>query len=409
MSLHPDLIEVAGTIDHTVGMADYRSETLAASALHWVDERSGSLCPPIVNSTVFARDDAYQLREQRGYSRDRNPTGEPAEALLAKLEFGVEAMLFPSGMAAATAVFRSLTQPGDHVIAPSKGYFTLRRWLQRFAAQWQVDVQFVDTCDLRALAAALRPGKTKLLWLESPANPTWEITDIAAATALAHHAGAYVAIDNTTASPVLCQPLQLGVDLVMHSATKYLAGHGDLLAGALVTRQLDAAWQRLRDYRYTDGACLGPQEAWLLQRSLRTLFVRVTQACTSAAVLADHLQRYAQLEVLYPGLPNAPGHALAAKQMQGGFGGMLSVRVGRNQSQDSIAASQRALAVLSHLRLFAKATSFGSVESLVEHRYTIEGSDGGSPPDLLRFSIGLESVDDLRADLDAALHAAGVE
>jgi cystathionine gamma-synthase len=373
-------------------MADYRSETHAASALHWVDERSGSLCPPIVNTTVFARDAAYELREQRGYSRDRNPTGEPAEALLAKLEFGAEAMLFPSGMAAATAVFRTLTQPGDHVIAPTKGYFT----------------QFVDTCDLAALAAALRPGKTKLVWLESPANPTWEITDIAAVTELAHRAGAYVAIDNTAASPVLSQPLQLGVDLVMHSATKYLGGHGDLLAGALVTRALDEPWQRLRDYRYTDGACLGPQEAWLLQRSMRTLFVRVEQACKSAAALADHLQRYAMLEVLYPGLPDAPGHAIAAKQMRRGFGGMLSVRVGRDASQDPVQASRRALAVLPHLHLFAKATSFGSVESLVEHRYTIEGSAGGSPPDLLRFSIGLESVDDLKADLDGALQAAGI-
>lgn len=389
-------------------MADYRTKTLAASALHWVDERSGSLCPPIVNTTVFARDAAYELREQRGYSRDRNPTGEPAEALLAKLEFGAEAMLFPSGMAAATAVFRTLTQPGDHVIAPTKGYFTLRVWLQRFAEQWQVEVQFVDTSNLNALAAALRPGKTKLVWLESPANPTWDITDIAAATALAHRAGAYVAVDNTAASPVLSQPLQLGVDLVMHSATKYLAGHGDLLAGALVTRARDEAWQRLRDYRYTDGACLGPQEAWLLQRSLRTLFVRVEQACKSAAVLADHLQRYRQLEVLYPGLPDAPGHAIAARQMSGGFGGMFSVRIGRNASQEPAQATRRALAVLPHLRLFAKATSFGSVESLVEHRYTIEGSTGGSPPDLLRFSIGLESVDDLKADLDAALLAAAL-
>lgn len=269
-------------------------------------------------------------------------------------------------------------------------------------------MQFVDTCDLTALAAALRPGQTKLVWLESPANPTWDITDLAAATELAHRAGAYVAVDNTAASPVLCQPLLLGVDLVMHSATKYLGGHGDLLAGALVTRELDHPWQRLRDYRYTDGACLGPQEAWLLQRSMRTLFVRVNQACQSAAVLADHLQRYAQLDVLYPGLATAPGHAIAAQQMRGGFGGMFSIRVGRGQSQDASAASQRALAVLPHLRLFAKATSFGSVESLVEHRFTIEGSDGGSPPDLLRFSIGLESVDDLRADLDAALRACGI-
>lgn len=370
--------------------------------MHFEDPRTGALNPPIVTSTVYARDANYQQREQRSYARDQNPTGELAEAMLAQFEQGAAAMLFPSGMAAATAVFRTLLAPGDHVVVPSKGYFTLRNWLRRFAAQWHVDVQFVDTSDLAAFAAALRPGQTKLVWLESPANPTWDITDLAAASELAHHAGAYVAVDNTTASPVFTQPLQLGADLVMHSATKYLAGHGDLLAGALVTRIDDEPWQRLRDYRRSDGACLGPQEAWLLQRSMRTLFVRVHAAARSAATIAAYLQRYRDVTVLYPGLARAPGHAIAARQMHGGFGAVLSLQLGATDD------SARALKVLQQLRLFAKATSFGSTESYAEHRYTVEGAAGGAPANLLRLSIGLEAVEDLIADLDAALQLGGL-
>jgi cystathionine gamma-synthase len=384
-------------------MASYSKETLVASALHWMDDRTGSLVPPIVNSTTFARDDMYQVREDRSYSRDHNPTGEPAEKMLAELEYGAAAMLFPSGMSAATAVFRSLCAPGDHIIVPNKGYFTLRKWLVGFAKQWQVAVQFVDTCDLTALAAALQAGKTKIVWLESPANPTWDITDVAAAAELAHRAGTYVAVDNTAPSPVFTNPLQLGADLVMHSATKYLGGHGDVLAGALITRNIDEPWQRLREHRYLDGACLGPQEAWLLQRSLRTLFVRVRQAASSAARIADHLQRYRQCQVLYPGLASAPGHSIAARQMRDGFGAMLSLRIRPGHGRDS------SMKVLRELKLFAKATSFGSVESLVEHRETVEGPEGGVPDDLLRLSIGLESASDLIADLEASLVLAGIE
>ncbi len=383
-------------------MAEYHNATHAAAALHFEDARTGALNPPIVTSTVYARDQNYQQREHRGYARDQNPTGELAEAMLTQFEHGAAAMLFPSGMAAATAVFRTLLAPGDHVLVPSKGYFTLRNWLQRFASQWHVEVQFVDTTDLASFAAALRPGRTKLVWLESPANPTWDITDLAATTELAHRAGAYVAVDNTTASPVFTQPLRLGADLVMHSATKYLAGHGDLLAGALVTRIDDEPWQRLRDYRRYDGACLGPQEAWLLQRSMRTLFVRVHAAARSAATIAAHLQRYRKLKVLYPGLADAPGHAIAAQQMHGGFGAVLSLQIG------AIDDTTQARGLLQHLQLFAKATSFGSTESYVEHRYTIEGAAGGAPANLLRLSIGLEAMEDLIADLDAALRIGGV-
>jgi cystathionine gamma-synthase len=381
-------------------MSTFRPETAAATALHWLDPNNGSLVPPIVTSTAYARDSDYALRNDRGYSRDRNPTGEPAEAVIAALEHGAAAMLFPSGMAAATAVFRTLAAPGDHIIAPRKGYFTLRNWLVRFAAQWQVDVELIDTDDIGKVEAALRPGKTRIVWLESPANPTMEITDIETVAALAHRAGATVAVDNTAPSPVLTQPLLLGADLVMHSATKFLGGHGDVLAGALVTRQCDDNWQRLRDYRYSDGACLGPFEAWLLQRSLRTLHVRVRQANSNASAIAEHLQRYRELTVLYPGLADSPGHAIAAKQMQGGFGALVSIQLG---------TQQRALAVLPKLQLFAKATSFGSVESLAEHRFTVEGPNGGSPDDLIRLSIGIEAVDDLLADLDSALHNVGLQ
>ena len=234
-------------------------------------------------------------------------------------------MLFGSGMAAATAVFLAL-RPGDHIVAPKVMYWSLRNWLANAAREWGLETEFVATDDPAALRAAIRPGRTKLVWIETPANPLWTITDIAAAAELAHAAGARLAVDSTAATPVLTRPLALGADLVMHSATKYLNGHSDLAAGTLTTARDDEYWQRLRSVRAQHGALLGSFEAWLLLRGMRTLFVRVRQACASAQTLAEQFSAHPRIsEVLYPGLPGFHGHEVAARQMTGGFGGMMSV------------------------------------------------------------------------------------
>ena len=234
-------------------------------------------------------------------------------------------------------------------------------------------VDLVDPSDLDALAAAIRPGATKIVWLETPANPTWAISDIAAAAGLAHQAGARLVVDGTAATPVLSRPLALGADLVMHSATKYLNGHGDVVAGALVTARADDFWARISALRHDAGAILGPFEAWLLLRGLRTLYLRVERASASAQFLAERLQREAHVaEVLYPGLADHPGHAIAARQMQGGFGGMLSLRVKGGEAA--------AIATAAHVKVWQRATSLGGVESLIEHRASIEGPARRCPP-----------------------------
>jgi cystathionine gamma-synthase len=379
-----------------------RPETLAAKGTARLDEPRdplGAVVPPIHLATTYARDADYRLIEDRDYTRDKNPTPIVAEQLLAALEGGTAALAFSSGMAAATAVFRALTRPGDHVIAPRVGYFALRGWLDRFAARWQLALDVVDTTDLAALAAVLRPGQTRVVWLETPANPTWDVTDLAAAAELAHRAGALVAVDSTCATPVHTRPLSLGADLVMHSATKYLGGHSDVLAGALVTARADDAWSALGQLRHDEGAVLAPFEAWLLLRGMRTLFPRVERQSRTALALAHRLAALPGVTVRYPGLPSHPHHAVAARQMHGGFGGMLSIQTG--------GGAERALAVLRRLRVWVPATSLGGVESLIEHRATVEGPASPAPPDLLRLSVGLEHEDDLFDDLDAALRAAG--
>jgi len=375
-------------------------ETLAAQALYARDAATGAIIPPIVLSTTYARDAAYQLAGP-GYSRDENPTPVHAERVVAALEGGAAALAFASGMAAATAAIRALCRPGDHVVAPRVGYYNLRGWLERFAARWGVGLTLVDTTDLHAVRAALRPGATRLVWIETPANPTWDVTDIAAVAELAHGAGALLAVDSTCATPVHTRPLALGADLVMHSATKYLGGHSDLLAGMLIARAEDEAWAQIRGLRHDEGACLGPLEAFLLLRGLRTLFVRVEQQSRTAQALAERLSALALpgVSVAYPGLPDHPQHAVAARQMRGGFGGMLSIRVGGGDAS-------AALRVVGRLRLWVPATSLGGVESLVEHRHTVEGPGTPTPPDLLRLSVGLEHADDLFADLRGALEAA---
>jgi cystathionine gamma-synthase len=376
----------------------YRPETLAVQGLS--SDPDGGVAPPIQPSTTYRRDASdYALVGETGYSRGHNPTSQAAETSLAALEGGAAALLFASGMAAATAVLQTLA-PGDHIVAQRTMYWGLRDWLLAFCDNWGLGLDLVEAGDPAALAEAIAPGRTKLVWIETPANPTWQIVDIAAAAELAHAAGARLVVDSTTATPVLTRPLALGADLVMHSATKYLNGHSDVVAGVLVTARADGHWQRLHAIRTDGGAVLGPFEAWLLQRGLRTLFLRVRQASATALRIAEHFQGHPGLAaVLYPGLTSHPGHALAARQMDGGFGGMLSLRVAGG------AAS--ALAVVKACRLFHRATSLGGVESLIEHRATIEGATSPIPADLLRLSIGLEHPDDLIADLEQALAAAG--
>jgi len=373
----------------------YKPESLAAQSLGWVDPITKAISPAIHASTTFIRDADNQYRSGRGYARADNPAFDQAEALIAQLERGAQAALFASGMAAATAVFQSLA-PGDHVLAPKVMYWSLRNWLMNFATTWGLKVELIDMTDPAAVRAALKPGQTKLLWIETPANPLWTITDIAATAALAHAAGARVAVDSTVATPVLTRPLELGADLVMHAATKYLNGHFDLIAGVLVTQADDDFWKRVKTVRAQLGGTLGSFESWLLLRGMRTLYLRVRGASASAQRIAEHFARHRHVEaVLYPGLRDAAGHEIAAKQMQGGFGGMLSIRAKGGEAA--------AIGTAAHVQLWKRATSLGGTESLIEHRASVEGAGTPAPPDLLRLSVGIEHIDDLIADLEQAL------
>ena len=370
-------------------------ETLAAQAMGEVEPLTRALVPPVHMSTTFERDADGGYSSGRAYSRPHNPSYDAPQRLLARLEGGHEALLLSSGMAAATTVFQALL-PGDHVVAPRIMYWALRKWLTDFAMPWGLDVEFVDTTDLDVLAAAMRPGQTRMVWIETPANPTWDVTDIQGAADIAHAVRARLAVDATVATPVLTRPIEMGADIVVHSATKYLNGHSDVLAGAIVCAREDAYWNRVRAWRRDGGAMLGSFEAWLLLRGMRTLFVRVERASRSALALARHFHAHPLLShVLYPGLEDHPHHALATRQMSGGFGGMLSVRHAHGE--------QGAMATAAAMRVFKRATSLGGVESLVEHRASIEGPTTPVPADLLRLSIGMEDVADLIADLEQAL------
>ena len=372
-----------------------KPESIAAQALGWIDDKTRAITPPIHVSTTYLRDTDNQYRSGRIYARADNPAFDQAEAVIARLEQGAHAALFASGMAAATAVFQALA-PGDHVLAPKVMYWSLRNWLMNFATQWGLNVELIDMTDPSAVQAALRPGKTRLVWVETPANPLWSITDIAATAALCRAAGARLAVDSTVATPVLTQPLRLGADIVMHAGTKYLNGHSDLIAGVLVTRVDDEFWRRVKAIRAQLGATLGSFEAWLLLRGMRTLYLRVRAASTSAQRVAEHFARHALVrEVLYPGLRESAGHAIAARQMQGGFGGMLSVCVKGGEAA--------AIATAANMELWKRATSLGGTESLMEHRASVEGAGTPAPADLLRLSVGIEDCDDLIGDLEQAL------
>jgi len=370
----------------------YRPATLAAN-FPGVEAPDGGVVPPWQPATTYVRGGNQEFT----YLRDDGPVIATAEAQLAALEGAVDALLFASGMAAADAVFRTLP-PGAHVVVPDVMYWALNAWVKDQGESGHLRVSSVDGADLDAIAAAVRPGETGLVWIETPANPLWTVTDIAGAAEIAHAAGARLAVDSTVATPVLTRPLELGADIVMHSATKYLNGHSDVLAGALASARDDDFWQRVRKVRTLGGAIIGSFEAWLLMRGMRTLSIRVERAAANAIALAGWLTTQpAVSHVLYPGLADHPGHDTAARQMQGGFGAMMSIRLkGGFDAAAKVAATTK---------LFREATSLGGVESLIEHRAPVEGPQSPCPDDLLRLSVGIEDIEDLKADLAAALAA----
>lgn len=370
-----------------------KPETLAVHAARAPDPQTGAVAAPLHLSTTFERAADGSYPHGFYYGRAGNPTRQALEQALAALEGGAESLCFASGSAASMAAF-SLLAPGDHVIAPAECYHGTLRQLREYVARAGVAVSLVDAWDLAAVVAAWTPA-TRLLWIETPSNPRLHVTDIAAAAELAHARGALLACDSTFATPVLQRPLELGADLAMHSTTKFLAGHSDVTGGALVLRERGEPLERLRHYQLEAGAVPSPFDCWLIRRSMMTLPLRVRAQAAAAAAIAEFLQSHPRIErVFYPGLPSHPGHAVAARQMTA-FGSMLSVTV-RGQAAD-------ALSVAARVRVFTRATSLGSVESLIEHRASMEGPDTKTPPNLLRLSIGLEHPDDLAEDLRQAL------
>ena len=379
-------------------MKNLAPETVAAQAGGGIDEATGAIVPPLHMATTFIRDPDNQYRKGYAYGRPDNATVRQAEAVLTALEGGAAGLVLASGMSAATATFLALERPA-HVVAPKVMYWGLRKWLAEDAPSLGIEASFVDAADPAAIRAGVRPGKTRLIWIETPANPLWTITDIADTAAIAHEAGALLAVDSTVQTPVLTQPIALGADIAMHSGTKYLNGHSDVIAGALVFARKDATWEHAVRLRAMLGTILGPFEAALLLRGMRTLHLRVRHQCAAAMAMAQHFARHPRVEaVLYPGLATHPGHGTAARQMAGGFGGMLSIRVKGGEAA--------AIAAAAKVQIWKRATSLGGVESLIEHRASIEGADSPCPPDLLRLSVGLESPADLIGDLEQAIAGA---
>ena len=370
-------------------------ETFAAQAGGDIDADTGAIVPPLHMATTYIRDPENTYSKGFIYGRPDNLTIRQAEAVLTRLEGGAATLLSGSGMTAATCAFLALERPA-HIVAPDVMYWGLKLWLREDAKSHGLDVTFVDTSRTENIAAAIQPGRTKMIWLETPSNPLWSLADIAAAAALAKAHGLILGVDSTVATPVLSQPLKLGADVVMHAATKYLNGHSDVVAGSLTFARKDAYFDRAERLRRMLGGILGPFEAMLLMRGMRTLHIRVAHQSRSAMTVAKHFAADPRIaEVLYPGLEVHPGHAIAARQMHGGYSGMLSIRVK--------AGTAAAIKTAAHVKIWKRATSLGGVESLIEHRASIEGAGSPCPPDLLRLSVGLEHVDDLIADLDQAL------
>jgi cystathionine gamma-synthase len=369
-------------------------ETLAVHAGHVIDPTTGSVAPPLYLSTTFARDPEGTPLGGHTYIRESNPTQAQLEAALAPLEGGEAALVFASGMAAGIALLQSLP-PGSHVLLPDDAYYGFRVAGEDFLPQWGIRADCLAMDDLAALAAAIRP-ETRLVWIETPSNPLLKIVDIAAVARLAREAGALSVLDNTFATPVLQRPIALGVDVVLHSSTKYFGGHSDVQGGALIFARRDGLVERLDHLRHITGGVASPFNSWLILRGLRTLACRMAVQSANALAVARALAEHpAVARIYFPGLESHPGHAIAARQMTGGFGAMISFL--------AAGGKDAALRAVSRVRLFTRATSLGGVESLIEHRASSEGPGSRTPQDLVRLSIGLEHPEDLIADLDQAL------
>ena len=375
----------------------YRMETLAVHAGHGVDPATGAVTEPIQLSTTFERDADGGYSKGFLYARNHNPNRNGLEAALSALEGGNGAAAFGSGLAAVTAIFQGLS-PGDHVVAPADIYHGTANVLKQLFAKWGVTASFIDMTNADAVGAHMQPN-TRMVWIETPSNPLLQCVDIAALVDIAHQHGARAVADNTFASPMLQQPLALGCDMVMHATTKYLGGRSDVLGGMVVTRADDEHFAQLRTAQLFGGGVPSPFDCWLVMRSLPTLPARMQAHCANAQKVAEFLHDHPKVAVVhYPGLPGNPFHALAKKQMSG-FGGMLSFEVkGGKEAAMSLAA---------HVEIFTRATSLGGVESLIEHRASIEGPESKTPQGLLRVSVGLEHADDLIDDLAGALDRCG--
>ena len=368
-------------------------ETIAARASHHVDPTTGAIGAPIQPSTTFERDADGGYSRGHVYARIGNPNREQLEGVLASLEGGDACAAFSSGSAATAAVFQSLSA-GDHVVVPADCYHGTANLLRDVFARWGLDATFVDATEPEEVRAAIK-SNTKLVWVETPSNPMLKITDIAATAAIAHEAGALCVCDNTWATHILQRPLDLGADLVVHSTTKYLGGHSDVLGGAVVAGEGSKAFQRIREIQGEYGAVPSAFDCWLVLRGIRTLHLRMRAHCDNAGKIARYLSGHPHVEAVhYPGLPAHPGHAIATRQMNG-YGGMLSFQVSGGPEQ--------AMQTAARLKLFTRATSLGGTESLIEHRASIEGPGTTTPDNLLRMSVGIENVDDLLEDLSQAL------
>ena len=376
---------------------DQHLETLAIHAGKQVDPGTGAVTAPIHPSTTFERlpDGSFRQPDGYVYTRSANPNRSELEACLSALEGGAAAAAFSSGSAAAGAIFRAL-RPGDHAVVPLEMYHGIRKLLQQVFVPWGLALTAADTTDLVAVEAALRP-ETRLLWLETPSNPRLGISDIAGAVALAGRVGAAVACDNTWTPPAMQPVFALGADLVLHATTKYLAGHSDVLGGAVIAREESPLFERIRFVQQNEGAVPSPFDCWLTLRGIRTLPYRMRGHVENAARVAGFLDEHPAVErVNYPGLPGHPGHEVAKRQMTA-FGGMLSFEVAGGEAA--------AMGVAANVKLITRATSLGGVETLIEHRASIEGPGTPTPENLLRMSVGLEHADDLIADLAQGLAA----
>ncbi len=371
-----------------------RKETLAIHATHLKDETAASIAPPVFLSTTFERSEDGSYPKGHMYSRNSNPNRDVLERGLAALEGGELAYVFGSGLAAVSAVFQCL-KSGDHVLMPAVGYYASYKLAEEIMGPWGLQVSQVDMTNLAAVEAAIRP-ETKLIWVETPANPLLTLTDIEAVCQIAHARGIKVGVDNTLTSPILQNPISFGADIVMHATTKYIGGHSDILGGAVIFKEASAWSERVKRVQILMGATQNPLDCYLLARGLKTLPLRMQAHSTNAKELACRLENHPQIEqVHYPGLASNPQYALAMKQMPKGQSGMISIQIKGTE--------EKARSVANRLQLFQQATSLGGVESLVEHRKSIEGPGSTTPGNLLRLSIGLEHVEDLWEDLNQAL------